>query len=68
MYRAATIAIKCAWCRQVKVGRHYKHLGLTVLLHEIDLPGKSGKSVHYEVSHGICELCKAQVLGRSLAA
>ncbi len=68
MYRARMITTQCAWCGQVKVGGRYARLGQTGLLHEIDLPSKSGKSVHYEVSHGICEPCKERLLGHPLAA
>lgn len=68
MYRAAMITTQCAWCGQLKVGGHYARLGQAALVHEIDLPSKSGKSVHYEVSHGICEPCKERLLGHALAA
>ncbi len=68
MYRATMITTQCAWCGQVKVGGRYTRLGLTALLHEIDLPSRSGESVHYQVSHGICDPCKERILGRSLAA
>lgn len=68
MNRATLITIQCAWCRRVKVDGSYTGLGLTLLVHEIDLTGRSGKRVHYEVSHGVCPPCKERVLGHSLAA
>ena len=68
MYAAATITTQCAWCREVKIGGRYTQLGLASLVHEIDLPAKDGRTVHYLVSHGVCEPCKAQVMGRPLAA
>ncbi len=62
------IITQCAWCRDVKVGGRYTHFGLRVLVHEIDLPAKHGKTVHYAVSHGLCNPCKDRMFGHSLAA
>ncbi len=68
MYAATMITTQCAWCREVKVGGRYTPLGLSALVHEIDLPAKSGKTIHYAVSHGICDPCKERMLGHRLAA
>ncbi len=62
------IISQCAWCHDIKVGGKYTSLGLNALVHEIDLPAKPGKIVHYAVSHGVCDPCKERVLGHSLAA
>ncbi len=68
MHRATMITTQCAWCRDIKVNGRYTRVGLNVLVQEIDLPARSGKHVHYEVSHGVCDSCKERLLGRSLAA
>jgi hypothetical protein len=68
MYSAAMITTQCAWCRGVKVSGRYVELGLACLVHEIDLPGKDGRTRHYVVSHGVCDPCKARVMGQPLAA
>ena len=68
MYAAAMITTQCAWCRGVKIAGHYGELGLASLVHEIDLPLKDGRTRHYLVSHGVCDPCKARIIGRPLAA
>ncbi len=62
------IITQCAWCHDVKVGGRFTRLGLPVIVHEIDLPTKNGKSNHYYVSHGICRPCKEKLMHQSLAA
>lgn len=64
----AAIVVQCAWCREVKVNGSYTALRLPALVHELDLPARRGKTVHYAVSHGICDPCKQRVLSHSLAA
>jgi hypothetical protein len=68
MYAAAMITTQCAWCREVKLAGRYVELGLTSLIHEIDLPGKNGRTLHYVVSHGVCDPCKERLIARPLAA
>lgn len=62
------IVVQCAWCHDVKVNGSYIALRLPGIVHEIDLPSGRGKTAHYAVSHGICDPCKARMLGHSLAA
>lgn len=61
------IITQCAWCHKVKVSGRYTTFGPNVLVHEIDLPAKHGKTVHYLVSHGVCDPCKERLLGHPLA-
>jgi hypothetical protein len=68
MYAAVAMTTQCAWCREVKIAGRYVELGLTSLVHEIDLPAKDGHTRHYLVSHGVCDPCKERVIGRPLAA
>jgi len=59
------VMTQCAWCREVKIGGSFVGLGLTSLVHQIDLPARNGRQVHYIVSHGICEPCKDRLIGHS---
>ncbi len=62
------IAVQCAWCCEVKINGRYTQLGLSSLVHEIDLPAQGGVIAHYAVSHGICPSCKERLTRRPLAA
>ena len=60
------VITQCAWCRKVKLSGRYTSYGLNVLVHEIQLPSERGKTVHYSVSHGVCDSCKKRLLSQPL--
>lgn len=64
----SAIITQCAWCGNVKVAGSYKALGIKGLIQEIDLPAEWGTTIHYAVSHGICDPCKDRMAVYSLAA